>query len=63
VAERLLASGERRARALAGAVATTWLGLERVALHGDPAAVLLSVNTPGDLARAESLSRAARPAV
>ncbi|AHG93122.1 Molybdopterin-guanine dinucleotide biosynthesis protein A (plasmid) [Gemmatirosa kalamazoonensis] len=56
-AERLLDAGERRARALAESVRTAWLDADEVARHGDPAVLLLSVNTPEDLAAAESLSR------
>lgn len=55
-AARLLGAGERRARALGEAVATTWLDAARLAAHGDPETLLLSVNTPYDLARAERLA-------
>jgi hypothetical protein len=58
-----LASGERRARALADSVDAAWLGVDRVARHGDPATLLLSVNTPTELARAEALSRRGGPLV
>jgi molybdopterin-guanine dinucleotide biosynthesis protein A len=56
VAERLLATGERRAGALAEAVPTWWLEHDDVARHGAPATMFLSVNTPDDLAAAEAVA-------
>jgi molybdopterin-guanine dinucleotide biosynthesis protein A len=60
VAARLLDSGVRRARALGEAVRCATVDAAR---HGDPRALLLSVNTPADLATAESLSRSTRSPV
>ena len=54
VAAALLDAGERRAGALARAVDAARLPCTEVARHGDPATLLLSVNTPDDLARARA---------
>lgn len=55
LAESLLARGERRAGALADAASAVRLTPAEVARHGDPRTLLLSVNTPEDLARAATL--------
>ena len=57
VAERLLGAGERRARALGWAVNAVHVDLTTHPTLGDPGTMLLSVNTPGDLARANALAR------
>lgn len=63
VAERLLARGERRARALGAAVGAARLDLTTIARHGDPAVMFRNVNTPADLADARAAWRRARPRV
>ena len=55
VAERLLLQGERRAAALADAVHACRLTPDALRAFGDPCTLLLSVNTPADLARAHAL--------
>ena len=57
VAERLLGHGERRARALAPAVGGARLDAPTVARYGDPRTIFHNVNTPEDLAVAESAVR------
>lgn len=49
----LLASGERRSRALLEAVNTRWVEGPELAVFGDPLTTLMSVNTPADLGRAQ----------
>ena len=60
VAERLLQQGERRAGALADAVDARRLRPSVLAPLGDPRTLLLSVNTPADLAHARALVAHAR---
>lgn len=61
VALRLLRDGERRARALGEAVHAAALDGPRLAAHGDPRTMLLSVNTPADLARADAHAATSHP--
>jgi molybdopterin-guanine dinucleotide biosynthesis protein A len=58
VAERLLQQGERRAGALADAVHARRLAPSALSAFGEPRTLLLSVNTPADLARAHALDAA-----
>jgi len=51
-AMELLAAGERRPLALLEAVNTRWVEGPELAVFGDPATTLMSVNTPEDLAQA-----------
>ncbi len=52
----LLAAGERRPLALLEKVNTRWVEGPELAVFGDPATTLMSVNTPEDLSRAEALA-------
>ena len=55
-AARLLAAGERRARALGESVDAAVLDGAALAALGDPRLLLASVNTPAELARADALA-------
>lgn len=56
VAERLLAAGERRARALGEAAGAVRWSAREVARHGDPRTIFHSVNTAAELAAANLMA-------